>query len=250
VLARWAPLLIAAGVACSTPGTAQAQRRAQTDPAAAEARAHFETGAALFNAQNYDGALVEFQESYRLRPVPVVLFNIAQTLKLLYRYEEAIAAYEQYLTEERAIDAARRRAVQQTIDELRAATAPITVTTDTPGAEIRVDGRLIGTTPLPGPLVLAAGSRRIEATLDGREATQEIDVVGGRAAEVTLTIPPPPLDTTAPPRADSPPLFTRWWFWTAIGGAVLGGVVLAIALSPSDAEPVPGTLGTVRALTW
>lgn len=242
-------MAVLAGVAWTlTSVTAGAQRR--QEPETEEARAHFETGAALFNAHNYDGALVEFQESYRLRPVPVVLFNIAQTLKLLYRYEEAIAAYEQYLAEERGIDAARRRAVQQTIEELRAATAPITIATDLPGAEIRVDGRLVGTTPLPGPLVLAAGSRRIEATLDGRETSQEIDVVGGRAAELTLAIPPPPESAGPAPRAESPSLFTQWWFWTAIGGAVLGGVVLAIALSPADAEPLPGTLGTVRALTW
>src|SRR5690349_19002839 len=83
--------------AAAAPVLAQPRRGQPEDTGTTEARRHFETGAALFQARNYDGALAEFEESYRIRAVPVVLFNIAQTLKLLERYEEAIETYQRYL---------------------------------------------------------------------------------------------------------------------------------------------------------
>jgi hypothetical protein len=47
--------------------------------------------------------------------------------------------------------------------------------------------------------------------------------------------------------ASRPPVWRRWWFWTAVGVAVVGGVVAAVALT-GDGEPgVPPTaLGDMR----
>jgi tetratricopeptide (TPR) repeat protein len=236
----------------STAAPASAQRRQRETPEAAEARTRFETGVALYGAANYEGALAEFEESYRLRAVPVVLFNIAQTLKLLYRYAEAIVAYERYLREEPSLDETRRAAVRQTVAELRRAVASITIEVDEPGAEVRVDGAVVGTSPLIAPLELAAGRRIVEARLEGRTVTEEIEVVGGRAARVALVVPDPEA-TRAETRTDEgqPALTSRWWFWAGIAGAVLVGVMLTVVIADSgDAEPEPGTLGTVAALRW
>jgi hypothetical protein len=233
--------------------SAQAQRRQRAQPEtpeAIEARQRFETGVALFAASNYPGALVEFEESYRLRPVPVVLFNIAQTLKLLYRYADAIAAYERYLEGEPTLDEERRTAIQETVADLRRAIAPITIRVDEAGAELRVDGTAVGTSPLLAPVDLAAGRRLIEARREGRSVTEELDVVGGRAATVTLVIPDP---VTREPRREvaQPGLTSRWWFWAAIGAAVVAGVLVAVVIGRgTDAQPIPGSLGTVAALRW
>jgi hypothetical protein len=61
------------------------------------------------------------------------------------------------------------------------------------------------------------------------------------AAHIRLTPSPPtstststsPLQLTAPPTdtvAETPPVYKRWWFWTAVGAAVVGGT-LAVVLA-------------------
>jgi copper chaperone CopZ len=170
------------------PGAARAQP-ADTETDEARARRHFETGASLYLEENYEGAAAEFEASYALRPVPVVLFNLAQTYRRLYRYGDAVDAYERYLRTESDLTTERRTAVRTTIAELRRGLAPVSET-DVSGAEILVDGRSVGTTPLEAPLALAAGTRVIEARLDGHApAREEIRVIGGEAQTVVLSLP-------------------------------------------------------------
>ncbi len=275
------------------------------------ARQHFETGAILYAQEDYEGALAEFEASHELRAVPVVQFNIAQTLRRLHRYSEAIEAYERYLHEATDLDRERRAAVRATIAELRRAVAPVTVETDVPGVEIRVDGRTAGVTPLAEPLELAAGRRRIVAQRDGYVTVrEELTVVGGEPATLSLRMPPEDTAGRLTVRASVPDalvridgldvgiapverrlgqgghqveveapghetyrhevvlgprqerelfadleteraFYERWWFWTGVGAVVLGGVIVAIVASGGgQADPVPGTLGTVKALRW
>ena len=274
------------------------------------ARAHFETGAVLYSDENYEGALAAFEESYRLRAVPVVLFNIAQTLRRLNRYSEAIEAYERYLREEPDLPADRRAAVRSTIAELRRALAPITVDTDIEGVTIEVDGRVVGATPLTEPLELAAGVRAIVARRDGYVTVrEEVRVVGGQPQMLSLRMPQADtagtltvesnvdgalvridgVEVGAAPasrrlgqgghsvevEADGYDVFRQevvlaarqqrvlfaelevarevheeWWFWTAVGAVVVGAVVIGavVASSAGQADPIPGSLGTVAAL--
>jgi len=179
----YALAFLSAVVACPSNASAQA-----SDEAAA--RRHFETGASLYLEENYEGAAAAFEESYRIRPVPVVLFNLAQTYRRLYRYGQAIEAYQRYVRTAEDLTPERRAEVRATIAELRRGLAPVTIETDVEGVEIRIDGRVVGETPLPGPLQLAAGTRRLEATRDGY-ATQrsELRVVGGEPQSVSLSLP-------------------------------------------------------------
>jgi len=203
-----AGLLLALTLAALWPApTSLAQRRdprhaGSPDDGEAEARRHFESGAAMFQLENYDGALTEFQESYRLRAVPVVLFNIAQTLKLLFRYAEAVDAYEGYLRTEERMPADRRAAVRGTVADLRRAIAPVTFDVDVDGTTLRVDGREIGRSPIGEPVRLAAGTRRIEAERDGFVTVRiEIALAGARARTVRIRMPP--ADTAATLRVRS-----------------------------------------------
>ncbi|PIE18249.1 MAG: hypothetical protein CSA65_05910 [Proteobacteria bacterium] len=51
------------------------------------------------------------------------------------------------------------------------------------------------------------------------------------------------LEVSGLPRRRSAPVYKRWWFWTAIGAAMVGGTVAAIVLSRERAPE--GSLGTV-----
>ncbi len=318
-------LLLVVVLAVLVPARVEAQRQrrppshphADTDTQEADsesdearARRHFETGASLYVEGNYEGALAAFDESYRIRQIPVVLFNLAQTYRRLYRYEEAIEAYRRYLRTAENLPTADATAVRATITELSRALAPVTITTDVPNAEVRVDDRIVGTTPLDGPLALAAGTRHVEASLDGHVTVREdVTVVGGEALTVRLRLPPADTAGTLRVRANvdgsavridgvavgiapverrlgsgghqvevaadgfepyrneivlaprqerdlfvelgqERALFERWWFWAAAGGAVvvIAAIVIAALATGGQADPIPGTLGTVTAL--
>jgi hypothetical protein len=58
------------------------------------------------------------------------------------------------------------------------ATGSVTITSDTPDAEIYVDGKFVGQTP--STIQLPSGSHRIEIKANGKEAWQRnLDVMNG-----------------------------------------------------------------------
>ena len=62
-----------------------------------------------------------------------------------------------------------------------------------------------------------------------------------RPAEATL------LDDEHPGTKPAPPLWTRWWLWTALGAVVVVGVAAAVVVSSSGGGGVPRTdLGNAR----
>lgn len=293
---------------------AAAQHGRQRQPAEEgiedRARRHFETGALLYAEENFEGALAAFEESYSLRPVPVVLFNVAQTLRRLNRYDEAIDAYQRYLEDEPDLPAERRTAVRSTVAELSRALAEVSIDTDVAGVQIEVDGRVVGMTPLDAPLRLAAGQRQIVARRDGYLTVREtLRVAPGEPQSLTLRMPQAETAGTLTVRSDvesalvridglemgvapvqrrlgqgghqvevsasgyetwrqevvlaarqhrdlladlepARAIYEEWWFWAAAGALVVGGLVVAVVVASSggQADPIPGTLGTVAAL--
>jgi hypothetical protein len=107
---------------------------------------HFESGVRLYQARNFSGALAEFEESYRLRPTPSSLQNIALCQRELFRYADAIGSLERMLSQHGAtLPAGDARAARQTLVELQRFVADLTLTVSPPQATITIDGR-----PIPG----------------------------------------------------------------------------------------------------
>src|SRR5450759_1523475 len=80
------------------------------------ARQHFESGASHFDLSEYDEALVEFKEAYRLKADATFLYNIAQCHRKLGHLEEALTFYKTYLR--RSPDAPNREEIERRIQEL------------------------------------------------------------------------------------------------------------------------------------
>ncbi|MBS2025130.1 MAG: tetratricopeptide repeat protein [Deltaproteobacteria bacterium] len=68
---------------------------AQSDDAAA--RAAYAKGQTEYNLGNYDGALKMFEEAYRLKPVPPLLFNIAQCHRNNGDLQKAANTYRSFI---------------------------------------------------------------------------------------------------------------------------------------------------------
>lgn len=143
------------------------------------AKRHFQQAIALYNDQNFDAALAEFQAAYRVRHSPAILYNIGLTQKALFRYNDAISSLEQYLTEDPTASVDRKKEANQLIEEMKALLAEVTFDVTPPGAAILLDNRTIGTAPLK-PSGIAAGGHRIDVTADGyKPGRKEIIITAG-----------------------------------------------------------------------
>jgi tetratricopeptide (TPR) repeat protein len=151
----------------------------------AEAKARFRKGAELYRAKQYREAIGEFEAAYRLKPAGAIHYNVAQCRERLGEWPAAIRSYHDYLREApEANDRAVVRAAMKKLEERLAATGaqPLLVYSDPPGAEVRIDGRVRGTTPFH--LVLPPGSYDLEVALAGYERVAEEIAMTARAAHV------------------------------------------------------------------
>ena len=93
-----------------------------------------------------------------------------------------------------------------------AVTGSAAITSTPPGADVTVDGRRAGRTPL-ARLALAPGSHRLTLVLAGHESwSGSVDVLAGQRAKVDVRlqpIPKPWLPPPCPPRPPSPTVCTR-----------------------------------------
>ena len=99
-----------------------------------------------------------------------------------------------------------------------------------PLADIVVDGKAIGRSPLE--MRLPAGKHELVASAEGRR-TERIPMTLslGDRRELDIEL------------RQTPSIVTRWWFWTGVGVAVAAAVTTAIAFN-IEGDPTPGTFGS------
>jgi hypothetical protein len=61
------------------------------------AKRYYNLGEELYNRSDYEGALKQFQQSYKLSQRPALLYNMARCQESLGQYEKAIELYNGYL---------------------------------------------------------------------------------------------------------------------------------------------------------
>ncbi|WP_437798526.1 PEGA domain-containing protein [Sorangium sp. So ce693] len=263
-------LALCAAIVLSAPLGALAQPAGNKTE---EADARFRRGVELYNEVDYGAALTEFRRAYELAPAYQVLYNIAGTCYQLKDYACALRAFEKYLADGGAqIPGSRRAEVERDIAVLRSRVATVEISTSAPGVEISVDGMPVGETPLPEPLLMSAGRRRIVAEAPGRPAVlRVVDVAGGDHVQLKIELPeartrqgpgegaggapaPPPappsaslMDHRAPRQQRSVPLFP----WLATGALTVGAAatgVLALGASGDLGAELDRYPGDARAI--
>lgn len=94
----------------------------------ARARALFQSGAVLYDEGRYEEAVAAFEEAYRLSARPALLFNIANALERLGRWDEALDVLSRYRAyarpDERETLDRRIGSLQRRISEAAAAPPP------------------------------------------------------------------------------------------------------------------------------
>jgi len=176
-----------------------------------EAEQQFRAGVSLQKVEDFEAAISAFESSLRLYPTKGAWFNLANCLRATHRYPEALTALERLQQDfgSELVDPMRSTAEMQ-IAELRNLTATLAIEVDQPGADVAIDGRSIGTSPLTNPIRLGLGDHELRVTLEGFEtAIVPVNLGPAQVAARTIKLSTvaalvPALPTAAPALAAEP----------------------------------------------
>lgn len=160
------------------------------------ARKHYRQGSTAYAKGQYPLAITEFQEAYRIFPLPDILFNLAQAHRMNGERAVAINFYRRYLEAQPTGIAA---------DEAHGHIATLTAEEKRDEERRRFEKEQ-----------LAIAERRMAEEQKTRAIAQETE---RRYQQLAVQL--------APPRV---PTYKKWWVWTTVGIVVAGGVGLGVGL--------------------
>lgn len=175
----------------AAPDPACAQGGAPPSKAAIdEAKRRFQRGRELYEENDFQGALVEMRRAYELAPTYRLLYDIGQVYYQLQDYPSALRSFTQFLQDGKSeITPQQREDVQREIEKLKGRVAKLRITATRPDAEISIDDVPVGKAPLPEPILVSPGRRKISATLKGyAPATRTVEIAGQETQDVSLEL--------------------------------------------------------------
>ena len=205
----------------------------------------------FYDEGSFAEALARYERAYDERHIHALLFNIAFCHESLGNDQEALSAFRRYLRGE-DLPAAQRAKAEVTVRllEQRLATGRLVIQVSPFGAEVLVDGEVVGTAPL-APLTVTPGAHQVDVRAPGRpSAGQHVQVPAGGEVTVSFALPEPPPDRpeTPPPELprDEGPRATPWqWVTLGTGAALVAGGVVLWWLGEEDWQKVEdGTDGS------
>lgn len=132
------------------------------------ARAEYEAGRILYADGDFAGAAMKFERAYDEAKDPRLLWNIAAAEKNLRRYVRVYTLVERYLVEGGAqLSTEDRTEAETLLSTVKGFIGEVTIDVDQPGANIFVDDQPLGVSPLPGPVKLEMGDRKIQVKKPG-----------------------------------------------------------------------------------
>jgi tetratricopeptide (TPR) repeat protein len=191
---------------------------AHADPSPGDmkaARGHVETADREYKLGRFEQALAEYTAAYELFPAPALLFNIGQCHRYLRHFEQALFFYRGFLR-----DAPPNAPNRATVEDLLVQT------------QNDLDAQRAET-----------AKREEEAARRAEEETRQREEAARRADEDRRTAEARRLAELQRAPVGETPIYGKWWFWTAVGGAVaVGGASLYLATRTTTIEPT-GSLG-------
>ncbi len=257
-------------VVCAAPAARAADAPgagAQTPPSGsdsqskARAQALLSEGTAAYGRGDYATALDKFTAAYKIFPSPKLWFNIGQANRDLGRPVDAVDAFDRFLREADDAPGETLAEARRSAAELKTKLGQLKVTCTIDGAEVTVDGKQVGSTPLGEMVWTTPGRHQVAVQREGfSPAIEDVTVVVGQSAAVNIELRPIDLRAAnasadgalvggAAP-AETQPVYRRAWFWIAVGAVVAGGVVTGVVLanqSSSGAGMGLTTLGVQKA---
>ena len=235
------------------------------EPVVDAAKQSFQLGIDALKAEDFPKALAAFEESYRLRSKPSVLYNIGMCQYALSMYVEAIETFEKLLSDAQSFSLSQKRRdeAEKTLELAGERASRLEVRADDTDLQLLLDSRVLPDDWQTKPLLVNPGPHVVEARKPKYEPFQkEIDIEMGKPYRLDIPSLKPKMPTEtalAPSKKDeyqlenptashtvdgsvnidkpvslpSTPPPPRWLFTTSIvglsGGA--GGLILAGAFT-------------------
>jgi hypothetical protein len=182
-----ASLTAVSGPAMAAGEPATAAGEDASDERRMQAQSLYDQGLKL-ETSDPKAALGAFRSSYEIQANFRVLYNIARACSKLGDSACATRSYEQYLKDGgNEIPAKRRKEVEAELKALSAkATATITIKSSISGAFVKIDGSVVGRTPLSQPVPVRAGDHKVVLVADGNVIEKSVHVAAGSSETVEL----------------------------------------------------------------
>jgi tetratricopeptide (TPR) repeat protein len=225
-----------------------------------EAKARFVSGQSHYNLNEFPEALRDFKEGYRLFPDPVFLYNLGQCERQLGHPDEAIRFYRSFLREQPK--APNRQDVLHKIEEMEAALKAKQPEGDKAVAPLE-PAQAAKPSPLPGeakpalPPLPEPPKTPPAAPAPAEQKAAVAPPSSPYPPAQTLPATPPvtpaiaettgnkiDLSSTPEPQAEAgaPPIYKRWWFWTAAAAVAAGAGIGIYAATSGHGPAVPGSV--------
>ncbi|UQA57894.1 PEGA domain-containing protein [Polyangium aurulentum] len=186
----------------ATPGAA-ADAKAQVAPAAdteKEAAKKYDEGVKHLKAEQWEKARESLAAAYQLKATPDTALGLAKAEMQLGKPRDAAEHVSFYLREAKDAKPQDRQAAEKLFTDAKTKVGTLNVTADMAAAEVLVDGKAVGKTPLTGPVFIEPGKHTLEARKEGVEPVkQPVEVIAGGEGSVNLVLTPPPKPLPPPP---------------------------------------------------
>ena len=250
-----------------------AQTAAPTGSPEAKARAQslVKEGTKLYDRGSLGEALEKFKQAYVEYASPKLFFNIGQANRDLGRPVEAIEYFERFLAEVKDASPEVTAEARKSVAEQKTKVGSLIIECTTAGAEIGVDGNLVGLAPLANSVRVMPGNHQVTARHSaGALAMEDVNVRAGTVETVVLrlravvepvAVAPPPaaaMDLQARPAQSVPPAESdqgwwlgRKWTWVAAGSTVVftGAAAIFGARMQSKFDSLHGSCGSASQST-
>lgn len=179
-----APVSAFAADAVHAPAAVPAKKPTMADMF--EAQKQSRAAAKLAKQGDWAGALALYRSSYALDPRPSTAMSIGRALVKLDRPSEAFDQLSDVLaTSEKRLSVAERAEAKAAVEAIGRSTGLLQVSATEAGAEVKIDGAVVGTTPLAKPLRRKLGRHEIAVSKAGFEPfVTTVDLPGGETRTV------------------------------------------------------------------
>lgn len=201
-----------------------------------QTRTLFRKGLASYNAGQVETARQLFLTAWAIQPSADVAMELAQTEMDLGKYVDAAEHLDFALRNfTPSINDKMRNIARQAYTDVLRRVAKLNVTVNQDGAEVLINNRLVGKTPLPGSLYAEAGNCVVQAKWGTSSASKTLLAEPGKELPVILALQPAAgsvSDLTMTQGAPhSEPLLTSAVPQTSLVPVIVGGAITVLGLA-------------------
>jgi hypothetical protein len=157
----------------------------------ARAQVILKQGAQLYQQGAFADAMEKFEQAYAIFPSPKLFFNIGQANRELGRQVEAVAAFEKFLAEAGDASPSLTSEAKRSVQELSPKIGKLLIDCPLSGAEVTVDGKPVGRTPITDLIRVMPGKHQVTATHpSAMPAIENVVVNAGTVETIVMRLRP------------------------------------------------------------